>query len=416
MGKARDWGDVGVEGGPGAIRKAGDDPATDIPFDAQPNGKTDASPFVNGQPNGGAKPKHFELIPFDAIKFDGKEEWRVKGLLPKQGVGAFFGAKSSFKSFGAQDLGFHVAVGWNWAGKHVDQAPVVYIAAEGAAGLRKRKAGFELHHGERLPKDVPFHLIAAAPNLGAGPGDLPALVAAIKSAGVAPGLVVIDTVAQTLGSAEENGAGMIQLIANAQTLSNSFCCFVLLVHHAGLTDTERLRGHSSLGCAIDALVYFERKEGTLSAVMKVQKLKDEDDTGLSFDIKLARVVIGKDADGDEMSTLIVETIRKEMAEPAKATQQVPRGQRLLMSVITDAINEAGFQFAAFSDGPLVRGVKDAIARARYYARIAEPEDDEDAGKASDRKRKAWKRAVKAALDAKDLMAVERDGGRLLWKP
>ena len=32
MGKARDWGDVGAEGGPGAIRKEGDDPATDIPL------------------------------------------------------------------------------------------------------------------------------------------------------------------------------------------------------------------------------------------------------------------------------------------------------------------------------------------------------------------------------------------------
>jgi hypothetical protein len=61
MGKARDWGDVGAEGGPGAIRRAGDDPATDIAFDAQPNGKTDASPFVNWQANGGAKP--LELPP-----------------------------------------------------------------------------------------------------------------------------------------------------------------------------------------------------------------------------------------------------------------------------------------------------------------------------------------------------------------
>lgn len=32
MGKARDWGDVGAEGGPGAIRRVGDDPATDIPL------------------------------------------------------------------------------------------------------------------------------------------------------------------------------------------------------------------------------------------------------------------------------------------------------------------------------------------------------------------------------------------------
>jgi hypothetical protein len=87
-----------------------------------------------------------------------------------------------------------------------------------------------------------------------------------------------------------------------------------------------------------------------------------------------------------------------------------------MSVIEAAIDEAGLSFMPFADGPIVRGVKDGIARARYYGRIAEPEDDEDADKASDRKRKAWKRAVKAALDAKDLMAVERDGGRLLWKP
>jgi hypothetical protein len=32
MGKARDWGDIGAEGGPGAIRREGDDPATDIPL------------------------------------------------------------------------------------------------------------------------------------------------------------------------------------------------------------------------------------------------------------------------------------------------------------------------------------------------------------------------------------------------
>jgi hypothetical protein len=45
MGKARDWGDIGAEGGPGAIHREGDDPATDIPVD-------DAPPQPNG--NGGA--------------------------------------------------------------------------------------------------------------------------------------------------------------------------------------------------------------------------------------------------------------------------------------------------------------------------------------------------------------------------
>ena len=206
------------------------------------------------RPNGEARPKptvkHFELIPFDQIKFDGAEEWLVKGLLPRHGVGAFFGAKSAFKSFAAQDLALHVACGWNWAGRRATQTPVVYIAAEGAGGFRKRKAGFELHHAEHLPEIVPFHLIAAAPNLGQGTADLEALAAAVRAAGVSPGLIVIDTLAQTLGSAEENGAGMIQLIANATALSQQFSCFVLLVHHSGLTEADRLRGHSSLGVRI----------------------------------------------------------------------------------------------------------------------------------------------------------------------
>jgi len=267
--------------------------------------------------NGEAKPKHFELVPFERIKFDGAEEWLLKGLLPKQGVAAFFGAKSSFKSFAAQDLALHVACGWNWAGRRVTQVSVVYIAVEGAGGLRKRKAGFELHHAEHLPENVPFHLIAAAPNLGQGTADLDALAAAMTASGVKPDMIVIDTLAQPLGSAEENGAGMVQLIANAQALSEKFNCLVLLIHHAGLTETDRLRGHSSLGCALDALVFFEPKEGALSARLTVQKLKEEADRNVALELELLRIVIGKDHDGDEISTLVVDTVRDgKAAEPA----------------------------------------------------------------------------------------------------
>ena len=202
-------------------------------------------------------------------------------------------------------------------GGRATQTPVVYIAAEGAGGFRKRKAGFELHHAEHLPEIVPFHLIAAAPNLGQGTADLEALAAAVRAAGVSPGLIVIDTLAQTLGSAEENGAGMIQLIANATALSGQFSCFVLLVHHSGLTEADRLRGHSSLGCALDALLFFEPKEGELAARLTVQKLKEEADRNLALDLELLRIVIAKDCDEDEISTLIVDTVRDgKAAEPA----------------------------------------------------------------------------------------------------
>ena len=133
MGKVRDWGDVAVEGGPGAIRIAGDDPATDIPFDAQPNGKTDASPFVNGQPNGGAKPKHFELIPFDAIKIDTTPAYLVKGIVPRVGLCVVWGPPKCGKSFLVFDLMMHVALGREYRGRRVRQGAVVYCALEGCA-------------------------------------------------------------------------------------------------------------------------------------------------------------------------------------------------------------------------------------------------------------------------------------------
>jgi hypothetical protein len=367
---------------------------------------------------GGATQKRFELIPFDKITMPCSSEWRVKKLFPKCGVGLFYGQSMTLKSFLAVDSNLHIAIGWNWAARTVTQAPAVYIAAEGAAGVRKRKIGFELHHAEHLPEHVPFFLIETAPNLGAGQDDLHTLIASVESAGVAPGIITIDTLAQTLGGAEENGAGMQQVIANAQALSNHFNCFVLIIHHSGLADGDRPRGHSSLKGALDVLIRFERKEGTQTAILTVQKLKDEDDREIAFEAQLARIVIGKDDEGDEISTLIVETIRKmEASKPSTATKAIPRSQRLLMTIIREAIEESGITFKPFADGPAVSGVKDEIVRNRLYLKIAEKADpDDDPLKVANRKRQAFNRAIAAEIKAKALLAAEYKGDRILWVP
>jgi len=200
-----------------------------------------------------ATPK-FVLEPFESIKFDSKEEWLVKRILPRQGIVAVYGASQSFKSFLVAHLAMYVALGWDWAGRRVEQSVAVYIAAEGAAGLRKRKVGFELTHAERLPDKVPFFLISASPNLGTEQGDLGALISAVETAKVVPGLIIIDTLAQSIGAGDENGAGMIQFVANATALANHFRACVVVVHHVGLSDDKRMRGHSSLLGGVDAQI------------------------------------------------------------------------------------------------------------------------------------------------------------------
>jgi len=364
-----------------------------------------------------AQKSRFELIPFDKITAPAAGEWRVKKLLPKCGVGLFYGQSMTLKSFLAMDVNLHIAIGWNWAGRTVAQGAAVYIAAEGAAGVRKRKIGFEQHHLEHLPKIVPFFLIEAAPNLGTGQDDLNTLIAAVELAGVAPGIITIDTLAQTLGGAEENGVGMQQIIANAQALSIRFNCFVLIIHHSGLTDDDRPRGHSSLKGALDVLIRFERKEGTLTAVMTIQKLKDEDDCQLAFEAQLIRFIIGLDDEGDEISTLVVETLRKMDTKPAAATKAVPRSQRLLMTVIKEATEEAGIIFKPFADGPMVTGVVASIVRTRLYAKIAEKADpDDDPVKVAERQRRTFNRAVETEIKAKALLSADHNGERFLWLP
>jgi hypothetical protein len=76
MAKQPDWNDA-HRTNPGAVRDALTEP--DIPFDDPP-------PRPNGQPNGEAKTKHFELIPFGKIAIDTTPAYLVKGIIPRTGL------------------------------------------------------------------------------------------------------------------------------------------------------------------------------------------------------------------------------------------------------------------------------------------------------------------------------------------
>ena len=368
-----------------------------------------------GEPVSATRPK-FTLEPWRDIAFVVFAEWLIKQFLPLQGLAAIFGKPGSFKSFVALHIALCIALGRPWGRRRVAQRSVVYIAAEGSAGLRKRKAGYQVAQPD-LPADLPFALISAAPNLGTDKGDCGALVAAIEAADLKPGLIVLDTLAQTIGAGDENGAGMTAFVANAGALASRFNALVLIVHHTGLGDDRRMRGHSSLNGALDAQILCERVDGDLAATLTLQKLKD-DASEVRLRARLERVVIAHDEDGDEVSTLVVDAIEDAESVQIEKPKSIPRAQRLLMSVIAEAIDETGEAFRPFgAGGPLVRGVVENEARKRFFARIAEQaEPDEDKEKLFDRQRKGFKRSIEAELKAETLMAVEKSGRRLLWLP
>ena len=157
------------------------------------------------------KAARFDLEPLSEVleKYETtEEEWAVDRLLPAAGVAVIFGKPGAFKSFIALDIALHIAGGGAWCGRDTRQGSVIYVAAEGVAGVRKRLAGHFKFYGEMgTQRDAPFYLVKEAPNLGAEVGDYPALVKAVEAQGVVPSVITIDTLAQTLEETTRTGRG-----------------------------------------------------------------------------------------------------------------------------------------------------------------------------------------------------------------
>jgi hypothetical protein len=275
-----------------------------------------ASP--NGQPSGARKPA-FPLEAFKDIFFDLDEECRVDGLLPLVGLACLYGLSGAVKSFILLDLFLRIARGASWAGREIKQCAVIYIAAEGGTGTKKRIAAMrKVLVDKGLSTDVPFYLVTVAPNLGTGEKDRLALIANIEAQlpGIRPGAIAIDTTAQAIGGADENGAGMDALVVNATALVNHFQCLVAVVHHTPVADDERLRGKGTLGASVDVSILSKYAKGSLVATLTIMKMRDDDGTQ-SFTVRLARVVLGKTKKGREVSTLVVESVEPGAAEDIK---------------------------------------------------------------------------------------------------
>jgi len=361
------------------------------------------------------KAKRFKPERWRDITFESNGEWRIKKILPRRGVGVIFGLMESFKSFVAIYTGLCVALGLPWAGRRTNKAAVVYIAGEGAGGLRKRKAGY-VKAWKDLSADVDFALISAAPNLGTGSGDRSTLITAIDDAGLKPGLIIIDTAASALAGADENGAGMSMLISNAFALAEHYECLVLLVHHVGHSDPKRERGHSSLPAAADVRILCERYEGELRTKLTVAKLKDEAHN-VTFEVKLRRVVVAYDEDDEEVSTLIVDSVT-EIAEPIAGADEKPSAKRspdqkkIVRDAFVDAYDRLAYasEKTPGSDGkPVLKVRVDAIRdelKARGFL-----ETNEKGGGLSNTGRSDLLKAKRQLLATKKY--VEKDG--FFWR-
>lgn len=324
----------------------GDEPGETDKKPSEAPGKTDETP-----PNEDVTPRKerqkglgkFKTTRCRDIELSFEDEWIIEDLLPGSGFGTVFGPPGCGKSFFALHLVLHAAAGIPYAGHATKKVRVVYVAAEGQAGFRKRVKAAEKALG--LSNDIQFDLIEVAPNLGTGDDDLSPLIEAIQS-GAEEGdepvkIIVIDTLSRSLGGADENGPGMAKFIENCGVMSRQINdCLVLCVHHTGKDASRGMRGWSGLHGATDVEYEASRKGDIRSA--RMTKMKDgEDNLGWTF--KLNQVEVGRNPKTDKpVTSCVVELLSDpapvdaDTASSGDSKSKVPRSLR----VFGDAFNEA----------------------------------------------------------------------------
>lgn len=292
---------------------------------------------VVGGPGDGASaaPARFQLV--QAADFASRTPlaWWVKGILPDADLGVVFGEPGSGKSFWTFDLVASIARGEPWCGKRVRKTRVVYVVAEGAAGFQNRLIAYARAHDVELA-DIDLYVLGDQPNFMLA-SDVRALIEAINALG-SVGVVVIDTLAQVTPGADENGGkDMGRVLGHCRQLKKHTGAMVLLIAHSGKDATKGVRGWSGIKAAMDAQVEIVRSEDARVAVL--DKLKDGADRA-EFGFKLQTVVMGVDADGDEVTSCVVEHVEGG-AGVLRARGPKGTNEKMVMRAVRDSMGLAG---------------------------------------------------------------------------
>jgi hypothetical protein len=221
----------------------------------------------------------------------------VKNIFPTAGLVGIYGPSASGKSFLAFDMAAAIARGVYWFGVKTTPTPVVYVALEGESGIRLRVKAWEQEYGLTLPQQ--FQMILQRYHLTEAQ-DVADFAMVIPRGAV----VIIDTLNRSAPTADENSSkDMGIILESAKQLQGFTGGLVVLVHHTGKDASKGLRGHSSLFAALDGAIEVERNGERRTWV--AAKVKDGSD-GRKVAFRLKVHDLGKDADGDTLSSCTVE--------------------------------------------------------------------------------------------------------------
>jgi hypothetical protein len=278
----------------------------------------------------------FRAVRWTELDMPGPEhEWLVKGVITRGERTMMVGASQSGKSFLAIDLAMAIVRGVPWFGAKVRRGGVVYQAGEGGRGIKKRLRAYRIEHGLESQVELPFVLLPAPVDLYAGDDATTALIAEAKhwaSTFDSPlELVVIDTLSTATPGADENSSKDVgPVLARCERIAQECACAVMLVHHMN-SGGQKPRGHTSILANLDSVLKVEKLDEMdvdRRAIREIELAKQKDgESGRKWRFVLPAVEIGKDSDGEAVTSCVVREPNTD-GEPGETAKATDAGTRL----------------------------------------------------------------------------------------
>ena len=349
--------------------------------------------------------------------------WLVKQMLPVRGVALLSGQFSSGKSFVASDLALSVIYGSPFLERKVKAGGVLWFAAEGSDEIELRikaaRCKFEDKTGANLPLFWPERM---------SDGDTNAVLVDIKRTieqaktecavrydGLPLRLVVVDTLAAALSIEDENSnAEAGRIMRKLGDIAKRLDVLILVVAHLGKNAEAGTRGASAYGAGAESIITvladIDQRHGELIgkreiALPKVRRSK----TGKLATFDLVEVIVGRDEDGDPVSSCYVDF--GPVAVPEKRGPKLGTAeQKLFDSIIEVMSTDNATRESVLNDSPPIKVAPIDLVRDEFKRRYFDSEGEAK----PDTVKKAFGRALES-LERKELIVTRHiETGGFVW--
>lgn len=239
----------------------------------------------------------------DARDHDPVMVWNyaAKGWIRGGECSVLYGPSNCGKSALVCHLGRCIVTGRPFFGTRVRQGVVVHVGAEAPESILDRMRAYDIHDPAAAP-----YLVRRAPvdlsNQDEVQGFMRNLEEITEDTGQPIILVVFDTLARSMGQADENDASAMTEIARmAELVARSVGTHVMLVHHTGKDHDRGSRGSSALRGAVDTEICLRpQDDGSVVVTQEKQRTMMK---GRSVRFTTESVVLGQDEDGEDRTTV-----------------------------------------------------------------------------------------------------------------